>query len=362
MSRVVERRNPTGLSGKSAVLQPAAGGCVCRRFTLLKRRRDSDGRILSPMNLRPRARFAFLALPLVLAAAGCSAATATFATPAGTTREAIASSEPGPLAAVGETFGDVPLTAPQRARVTELFRAAEARHATAWKSSAEARKALLLAVADQVQAGAIDEAGLKPKIDAVAAPMKKVRDEDRASLVELHKTLTPEQRAAFVDALPKHMRESFMGKMGTHAEHRPPPPAANGAEPAPPPAAEHHFAKMHMGGPLMEAWKELDLTSDQRDQLKELFKKEIAGGKPMREAFAGHREERKQALESFKSDSFDGTALLAPPKGEDRAEKMVHFAAKALPILTPEQRAKVATMLRDRAAHADERPPMHGPR
>lgn len=314
------------------------------------------------MNARAliRTRFAFLALPVVLALAGCSGATTASATPADTTREAIVTSEPGPLAAVGRTFGDVSLTAPQRARVTDLFRAAEARHATAWKSSADARKALLLAVADQVQAGAIDDAALKPKIDAVSAPMAKVRDDDRAALVELHKTLTPEQRAAFVDALPKHMRESFMGHMGKRGHDDAPPPAA-GAQPAPPPDGEHHFAKMHMGGPLMEAWKELDLTSDQRDQLKELFKKEIGGGKSMREAFASHRDERKQALESFKSDKFDGAALFPAPKG-DHAEQMVGFAKKALPILTPEQRTKVATMLRDRAAHADERPSMRAPR
>lgn len=290
------------------------------------------------------------ALVLALAATGCSAGASTAAGPAaGTTQQAIATQEPGPLHAAGEAFAEVPLTSEQRTRIEALFRATEQRHAEAWKQSAAARKDLLLALADQVQAGAIDKAALQPKIEAAAAPWKAVREADRAALVELHGALSPEQRKAFVDAFPEKMRASFGGKHGHHEGH------------------EGHDGRDHaeMAGPLGKmghAWKELDLTSDQKDKLKEAFRSEMggAGGKSMREAFAARREEGKKALESFKGDKFTGEGVFGgPDKAHDRVEKMIHFAEVALPILTPEQRAKAATLLRQRAEHAGEKPFAH---
>lgn len=161
-----------------------------------------------------------LSLLLALAALGCSAS-AHQPPAAGATQQAIATEQPGPLRAVGQAFAEVPLSPEQRARIEVLFRATESRHAEAWKGSTNARKDLLLALADQVQAGAIDKAALAPKLEAAAAPWRKAHEADRAALVDLHAALTPEQRKAFAEAFnPGKMGhgEHAKGKRGDHAK------------------------------------------------------------------------------------------------------------------------------------------------
>jgi Spy/CpxP family protein refolding chaperone len=279
---------------------------------------------------------------VTLALAGCSAG-ATSAPPAsGATAQAIVTEEPGPLHAAGQAFAEVPISAQQRARIEGLFRATEARHAGAWRDSAAARKELLGALADQVEAGAIDTAALAPKLEAAAAPWRKMREDDRAALVDLHAALSPEQRKAFVDAFRSEaMHHGFRGK-GKHGDK-----------------GGHADKGEHARGERFgHAWKALDLTSDQKDKLKEAMHaaKEGHANGSKREEFARRRDQGKKALEAFASDTFTGEGLLPADKADARLEKMLRFAEIATPILTPEQRTKAAAMLRERAAHASESP------
>lgn len=283
-----------------------------------------------------------LSLVLALAAFGCSASTPTGAVGGvGATQQAIVTEQRGALRAVGQAFAEVPLTPEQRTRIEVLFRAAESRHAEAWKGSTNARKDLLLALADQVQAGAIDKAALAPKLEAASAPWRKAHEADRAALVDLHATLTPDQRKAFAEAF-------HPGKMG-RGEH------AKGKH-------GEHAATLRERG-FGHAWKELDLTSDQKDKLKEAL--QAARGEDGKDgkkgAFAQRREQRKKALESFTSDKFTGAGdgVFPANKAGGRLEHMVRFAEIATPILTPEQRTKAAAVLRERAAKAGERMDKH---
>lgn len=282
-----------------------------------------------------------LSLVLALAAFGCSAS-APPPPAAGGTRQAIVTEQPGPLRAVGLAFAGVPLSPEQRTRIEALFRATERRHAEAWKGSTNARKDLLLALADQVQAGAIDKAALAPKLEAAAAPWRTAHEADRAALVDLHATLTPNQRKAFAVAFhPGKMRHAEHAK-GKHGDH----------------AKGQHAATLRERG-FGHAWKELDLTSDQKDKLKEAMQAARGKDRGKGEAFAQRRELRRKALESFSSDTFTGEGLFHANRAEGRPEHLLQFVEIATPILTPEQRTKAGAMLRERAAKASERMEKH---
>jgi Spy/CpxP family protein refolding chaperone len=281
----------------------------------------------------------FFALPLMLSLAACSGTT-TAPPAAGTTQQAIATNGPGPLRAMGSAFAEVPLSPEQRTRIEALFKQTEDRHAEAWRASAAARKELLLALADQVKAGAIDRAALAPKAEAAAAPLKKAHEQDRAALVELHKALTPEQRAQFVDALQdRHsMAKKAFGRGDGREEH-----ALAGK------GKGKHERFGHM-------WKELDLSSEQKEKLKEAMKSAMGERGKGKEHFAQRREEMKKLMESFKSDQFTGELPGHGKDGSAMVDRILKFAEVATPILTPEQRTKASEMLRERAANAEKMP------
>jgi Spy/CpxP family protein refolding chaperone len=111
----------------------------------------------------------------------------------------------------GDALGDVPMNAAQRSQIERLATEAEARHA----GLRAAHQDLALALAAQVQAGAIDRAALRPKIDAVTAALAASQPADRAAFERLHAVLGPDQRTAFVDALDARIHE-HMGEAGGH--------------------------------------------------------------------------------------------------------------------------------------------------
>ncbi|MBK6695852.1 MAG: Spy/CpxP family protein refolding chaperone [Myxococcales bacterium] len=262
-----------------------------------------------------RSSLTTLAFPLFVLASGCSAGASTSAPPVGATQQPIATQEAGPLRAVGLALGDVPLGADQRTRIQDLFKQAETRHQAVRTETANLKKDLMLSLADQVERGAIDKAALAPKVETAMNAFKKVRGEDMAALAELHKTLTPDQRKAFVDAFePKMMHKAMEG----------------------------HPMKERLG-----KWRELELTSDQKDKLKEAFKAQVGGEHPMK-AFREHRGHAKRALESFKNDTFNANEVM-PDRTAEWLPRMLKFVETATPILTPEQRTKAAAMLRERA-------------
>src|SRR5262249_26039492 len=103
----------------------------------------------------------------------------------------------GRARAVADALAQVPLRADQRATIEQMAKDPEFRSEPVRK----AREQLMLAVADQVQAGStIDRAALQPKIDTIAGEIDKVRPGDRAAFEKLHDLLTPDQRSAFVVA------------------------------------------------------------------------------------------------------------------------------------------------------------------
>ncbi|HEY6458710.1 MAG TPA: Spy/CpxP family protein refolding chaperone, partial [Polyangiaceae bacterium] len=240
----------------------------------------------------------------------------------------------GPLKMMGDALGDVPLTASQRAAVESLATDAETRHAAA----RAAHKDLALAIAGQVQAGAIDRAALQPKIDAVVAAMKAAQPGDRAGLEQLHAILTPDQRTAFVDAV----RARVSQHMGAGSMH------------------EHHGLKQ---------WAtDLGLSDEQRAQIKDGLKQHFEAMQAKRAAdhdgaaWGEAKEHGHAVMEAFKGDRFVMNEVAPPHDVAQMSQKMTDhllgIAEVALPILTPQQRTLAAQKLRDRAEAGEEAPPL----
>jgi Spy/CpxP family protein refolding chaperone len=276
-----------------------------------------------------------LSLALALASLGCSGTvgpegTTTATAETAATRAPIAQPVHGPLKAFADALGEVPLTATQHATIEKMASDSETRHAAA----RAAHKDLMLAVADQVQAGAIDRAALQPKLTAMVTALQASQPADRAAFEALHALLTPDQRTAFVNALEAR-----------HTEH----------------------AGAMQGKRPMQQWAtDLQLTEDQTKQIHDAMKArwQAAGhdgnGGPHEGAGgpgAGHMHQGKQLLEAFAKDRFVMDEV-SPPKdvathAQHMSDHVLGMAEIALPILTPAQRTLAAQKLRDQANGAD---------
>jgi len=274
------------------------------------------------MPARHMSRFALpIALALAAPAFGCGGTTAEPpATGASaTTRAPVAQNAHGMVKLAGQALADVPLTASQRTEIEQLAADAETRHA----ESLAARKDLTLAIATQVEAGRIDRGALQPKIDALVVAMQRSQPADRTAFEQLHAVLGPDQRTAFVDAL----EARFVETLG-HRGH---------------------------GHPL-KAWADdLQLSDDQRTQIKSIFTQRFqaakrSGGDAPWAEMSG---QRAKVLDAFRQDRFVlnevAPAADVQAKANKMTDHMIGIAEQVIPILTPQQRTIAAQKLRTRA-------------
>jgi hypothetical protein len=277
------------------------------------------------------------ALVLALLAPACSGGATNVPTSTAqqaATKAPLAVRAQGPIRHLADAFAEVPLRPDQRAELESMFAAAAQRHQTMKTPGKE----LALALADQVEKGSIDQAALQPKIDAVVAAFKAAQGEDRKAIQRGHDLLDASQRQALVAALDaKHDDQEHEGKGPGH-------PMGPGA--------------MHHGGPGMGFGEELGLSAEQKAKIFEAMKQEWMASqgneaKAEHHGFGAWREQREKTLQAFVKDDFqvdrDMPAMDANKGAERMVEHGVRFAKIALPILTPEQRATAAKMIRDRA-------------
>lgn len=229
----------------------------------------------------------------------------------------------GPLRSVADAFAEVALRPEQRASIEQELGQAEDRHAKLGPLG----KDVVLLLADQIEKGVIDEAALQPKVDAAVAAFKPMQGEDRKAIQRVHDLLDADQRSALVDAL--------------DAKHR------------------ERFGKDHMGGGgFRKIAEDLDLSMDQKARIFQAVRAEAsARGDEEHGVKQGGwgemKERREKTMESFKTDQFQVDQAMPPMDLDKGGKKMlargVRVARAALPILTPEQRATVARILRERA-------------
>jgi hypothetical protein len=288
--------------------------------------------------------FAFLFAASIVPLAACSGATGASDPPQaaqnGTTTAALNVSVHGPAKRVADALALVPLRAEQRGTIEQLAKDSETRMEPAHK----ARGDLMLAVADQVQKGAIDRTALQPKIDAVAAAHQAAQPGNRAAFEKLHDLLTADQRLAFVNAM--------------EAEH-----------------GQHEGQRGEGARGRMTKWAtDIGLTQDQQDQIKTKLQARwqahfagavngadqtgaIQDGHMVAEGHKMH-EHYKAMLEAFKGDTFKMDQVAPAQDHREMANgfagHMLGMLEAALPVLTPDQRTAAASKLRERAAKFEE--------
>ncbi len=195
------------------------------------------------------------------------------------------------------------LTSSQQSQIRQLI--ATRRSAAAPVRQANAQ--VLTALAQQVDQGQINTQALATSLSAEQSAATAELQVDQTTLAQLHSILTPAQRNQLVDAV--EARSAHGG--GRSAE------------------------KGQRGGSL-------GLSERQRAETKanlKALRPQDAGG--------GQHGQMRTALESFRGDSFDASAM---GRVEHGGEREVRFAEAAVPVLTSSQRANFASGLRNRAA------------
>jgi Spy/CpxP family protein refolding chaperone len=222
-----------------------------------------------------------------------------------------------PARFVRQALAHVSLRADQKAEIDRLANEAETRHA----GIERARQLLNVAIAEQVQAGKIDRAALQPPIGALLASIEQTRPADRAAIVRLHDILDKQQRSQLADA----MQASFREHKGRHPG-------------------------MHE---MRGIAKDLGLTEQQEQQIRAAIRAYFDGGHGKG---TGHwkeaREQGAALLDSFRQDQFsldqNAATLWSGERVQRRVGRLIDIAEAALPILTVEQRARAAELIRAR--------------
>jgi Spy/CpxP family protein refolding chaperone len=260
---------------------------------------------------------AFAALGLVGAIAGPAAAAS--ASDAAATAAPAATTQPSHdiVRMIGDALAEVHLRPDQAAAVDKLYK-----QVRPLQDEADGiMQTLLLALADQVQAGHVDDEALDPTIEAAAVARKGLIVAIRGSLEQLHLILDPDQRTDFVDALEARIHEVL---------------AAN--------APERRFEDLAT---------ELSLNDVQKQEVHDALDQLVT---MMRAA----QREAHQVLEALRGDTFSLEQIQPErdilPKVEARVEMIVEAAESITDVLDSAQQAKYADEIR-KLAHAQESAP-----
>jgi Spy/CpxP family protein refolding chaperone len=225
-----------------------------------------------------------------------------------------------------ETIG---ITPEQQAQVDQIKAAMKAK----MQPVRDAQKGVLLALADGVAAGTIDTGKVDAAIAGVTTAAGQVNGASADELNQLHAVLKPEQRAALVDKVEAHFmvwKESNGDEKAAEKEHE-------------------------TGGHIAHLAKELNLTPDQVEKLKASFASSLAAHAQAHGKFdPAEADARMKAFgAAFAADAFDAKSLPQSGASEHMAtwgvSRMARFYEALTPVLTPEQRTKVADKLREHA-------------
>ena len=200
-----------------------------------------------------------------------------------------------------------------------------------------AGKNLANVLADGVSAGNVDHAKVDAAITQLTAAMAGLHDATADALNQLHNALTPAERAALIDKIQGHWQK-WKDAQG-HDEQADEP-------------------KDHRGGHLVALAKELTLTQDQVDKIKGTFASDV---KAIPQQTHDHKEVEghfQAFATAFKADAFDAKSLSTETGANTHmatwgATRMAHFIEAVAPVLTPDQRGKLAQQIREHASRPE---------
>jgi Spy/CpxP family protein refolding chaperone len=193
----------------------------------------------------------------------------------------------------------------------------------------DAERGVLIALADGTAAGKIDRERVDAAIGGVTTAAARAHDQLAGTLNQLHALLTPPQRMALIDKIDAHF-----------AVWR----DVNSADPS----TDPH------GGRLGKLTQELDLSPDQVEQVRASLQ-----GWRDREIVHLARDASEYYLEAFEKafvgEGFDARMLDTGPTSANMAAwglaRMASFYEAVCPSLTPDQRNRLADLLRWHASY-----------
>jgi len=193
----------------------------------------------------------------------------------------------------------------------------------------DAESSLLLTMADGVAAGTVDRAKVAGAIAKLTTAADAVHEASLDTLSKLHAILSPPERAALVDKVQAHW------EVWRQVNHE--------AEPG----------GRERGGRLAELTEELSLTPDQVSKISTALHTARAA---LPDKFDPKKVEAHVHAFStaFVADSFDAKSLTSNANGHlagRGATGMAFFYETVTPLLTAEQRTKLAEHLREHASH-----------
>jgi Spy/CpxP family protein refolding chaperone len=192
-------------------------------------------------------------------------------------------------------------------------------------SAREAEGNLLLTLATGVAAGTVDKGTVDASIAKLTTASEAAHDASLDTLNKLHAILSPAERAALVDKVQAHWE---VWRQVNHEEV---------------PGGKQH------GGRLAELTEELSLTPDQVNKISASYPKALAGRTGRLDPKKGNDYVGSFST-AFAADSFDAKSLTSnvnPHLASHGATRMALFYETVTPVLTPEQRAKLAEDLRE---------------
>jgi len=197
-----------------------------------------------------------------------------------------------------------------------------------------AGKELATILADGVAAGSIDRAKADAATAKLAAQVQGVHDAAVASLDQLHAALDPQQRAALADDV--QARWARWKEAHGHDEDQ---------------------DKQHHDGYLLALVRQLNLSREQAEKIKANFRDKMKASPQdhQHKEVEGHLQAFATA---FKADTFSAKSLTGAKAANGHmarwgAARRVRFLEAAVPVLTPEQRTKLAQEIRDRANRSE---------
>ncbi len=189
-------------------------------------------------------------------------------------------------------------------------------------------------LADGVAAGKVDKAKADQAVDKVVAQAQKLHDATVDALGKLHDTLNTAQRTELVEKLKGHFEKWK---------------AAHGEDEA--------DEKEHKSGHLLALVRDLNLSQDEAQKIKTAFQAQVKGKRQDHE----HKDvlDHLQAFgAAFKADKFDAKKVTSAAADKHMARfaasRRAIFLEVAAPVLTPDQRTKLAEMIRTHAGEDEK--------
>jgi Spy/CpxP family protein refolding chaperone len=221
---------------------------------------------------------------------------------------------------------DLDLSADQRTAVdkirADLFAKMEPARA--------AGKDLSSLLADGVAAGSVDRAKADAAINKLVTQVQGLHEASLGALNQLHAALNAQQRTALIDDVQSHWekwKEAHGRDEGDDHQHHP--------------------------GFLLALVRQLGLSKDQAEKIKANFHERMTAA-PQDHGHKEVQDHLKAFATAFKAETFNAKTLASAKAANGHmakwgATRRARFLEAAAPVLTPEQRTKLADAIRSRA-------------